>query len=431
MLACAVGIHRVYQSYGILPERGGSIYKYLAYEGTPSVDPWAQHTIRAGFKEMYPGVVDGALPYARNAYADLSGTSGYVLARFQPGWGEDNEATLAAWLRPAMASIAPAYIAEFRSRLYAHPMLPARIGKPVFRAGTVALAAQGDETQARTRDMIDAAIANEGTISTHAAKPVWVGVSWRISSMRDVEDMAAVDMFKRAGFTNVNYFHRHVPSTTERDQYVPSPNFLYNDIPSNPGNDCWMYFGHGLHNQEYGNSVPDSSGISGQQLDALFNWQSGALTFGGTSFPVHHVIRCQAAATGVGGVACQFEPGYRADPHSTLFALLNGQSVVEAVCYVSEIGGPAVVCGDPLYRPFKDETNPGNIEWWPRSGATPGVPVYIEADPPAHPPAHPPPKVIWTELAESPLVCTSDTELLVRSNEEWRRVTWDTVRLAM
>lgn len=393
-LCCAVGIHRLYQEYGVFPDVGSSSTSHLLYGGSFGVDPYYNISVTPGATELYPYLNTSALPYYRSTYADLA-SPGKILARFMPGFGEDDEADLATWLTPTSAHMSPTLIGECKGRLFAHPMLTGRIGKPVYRhLGSVSRAAMSSETEARTRAMTDNAIANEGTIGTHATKPVWVGVHRRTSYLTDVDDMAVVDMFKRAGFTTVNYFTRSVPSTAERVVYVPSPVFQYADLPSYAvGLNCWMYFGNALLNHEFGNATTDGDGIAGTDLDALFNWLPGAMTFGRTSFPVHHVLRCAEDADGIGGAACREEPGVQAPkPAEILFALLNGQSAVEAYSYTRSLGGPDVFVGDPLYRPFADEVNAGNIEWWPRAGATPGVTAYIEADPPPPPPPPPPPE---------------------------------------
>lgn len=268
-------------------------------------------------------------------------------------------------------------LSVFKRAYFADPMLIGRFGKPVFhRQAASARAYVGDETPEATVDLASRSIANSRSIAFHSDKPVWVGVSERNGGMTDLMCASAVDVLRRAGFSNINFFTRTINSIRrpqlERCIRVSDRKFSYGQIPSKPGNDCFLYVGYALHNEIPGEDGRLSSkgvplSVQGVHVDKLFNWLPGSLTFAGTSFPARHVMR-NLKGGGSGGISCEYEPGFRDQPQTLVYNLLKGCSLVEAYALTNAVmGGAPFPVGDPLYAPFRDEKGEGE-NWYPPAG---------------------------------------------------------------
>jgi hypothetical protein len=273
-----------------------------------------------------------------------------------------------------IAATVPA--ASRASILYsANITLTGRIGKPVIHSdGAVTASYMGNETEAGTIAIVDGCIANEGSIATHKDKPVYVGISYRLSGMSDSSCIAAVDMLRRAGFTDVRYFTRNIVNTVNMEIYTPvaGREFAYSSVPTEGGRDCFMQFGYALHNQRPGSTTVESDGVSGVDIDNLFVYQSGAVAYSGTSQALRHPMRATKQLAG-GGWGVLDEPGMRTSPHSLVYAMLHGYSLAEAV-EVTALTPFTFHCtiGDPLYAPFRNQPYPTN-EWWAPEGTAVGA----------------------------------------------------------
>lgn len=267
----------------------------------------------------------------------------------------------------------------FRKTLFSEPLLVGRIGRPVFhRQALTARQYIGDETMPGTVAVLRGALANERDIETHRNKPIWVGISNRNTGMTDMMCAATVDVARRAGFTNINYFTRSIANSDIIAAYAPNSGraFTYSQIPSlTTPRDCFLYFGYALHNEVPGrdnetNSNGDLLAVQGTDIDRLFNFLPGSLTFAGTSFPARHVMRCLKGG-GAGGMSCEYEPGFRVQPQTLLYNLLKGCSLAECFALTNDmLGGVSFPVGDPMYAPFRYEQGIGE-DWYPATGTPP------------------------------------------------------------
>lgn len=264
-----------------------------------------------------------------------------------------------------------------RKTLDGEPLLVGRIGRPVFhRQALTARQYMGDETPSACTTVLRGALANELDIAGHRDKPLWFGISQRNTGMTDQTCMAAVDIARRAGFTNVNYFTRTIANPAIQAAYAPISGraFTYAQIPAQQTRDCFLYFGYALHNEVPGrsnetNSNGDLLAVQGTDVDRLFNFLPGSLSFAGTSFPARHVMRCLRGG-GAGGISCEFEPGFRAQPQTLLYNLLKGCTLAETLALTNEfLGDVPFPVGDPLYAPFRYEQ--GIDEDWYAAVGTP------------------------------------------------------------
>lgn len=257
------------------------------------------------------------------------------------------------------------WIGPYRAALYADLMHVGRFGRPVFhRQALSARQYVGDETVMSATEILRGSLANERDINFHRNKPIWVGVSNRNAGMTDMMCAAAVDVARRAGFTNVRYFTRSTPNRPVLDRgYAPVSQraFAYSQIPQQQGYPCWLYLGYALHNEVPGsgnavNSEGTLLAVQGTDIDRLFRFLPGSLVFAGTSFPARHVMR-NLRDHGSGGVSCEYEPGFRAQPQTLLYNLLHGANLCETLALTNENQGDvSFAVGDPLYAPFRHET---------------------------------------------------------------------------
>jgi hypothetical protein len=275
-------------------------------------------------------------------------------------------------------------LSAFKRAFFADPMLVGRFGRPVFhRQAASARAYVGDENPIDTLTIARNSIANSQDIAYHSDKPIWVGVSERNGGMTDLMCAAAVDVLRRAGFSNINFFTRTINSIRrpqlEECIKLSDRRFTYSQIPSKSGNDCFLYVGYALHNEVPGEDGRLSSTgvpltVQGVHVDKLFNWLPGSLTFAGTSFPARHVMR-NLKQGGSGGISCEYEPGFRDQPQSLVYNLLKGCSLAETQALTNcPIGGVSFPVGDPLYAPFRHERGE-NENWYPPAG-TPFIGDY-------------------------------------------------------
>lgn len=273
-----------------------------------------------------------------------------------------------------------------------------RVGKCIshFRGSSVR-EYQGDETESETLSIIDRGTAQEADIDTHKDKPCWVGVYRRGAIPNSFDrNLAILDMLRRAGFTNVKYYYRGgVPSAnaTTAAEYAPfeGREFDWEDIPALGPIDCFMHLGHASTNLSNG-AVSDSSGITGVAMDALFDYLPGGFAYHATSFPVFDAFRAlKTGGQGGPGDNTSSHAGPTVGPSAFLYGLLQGMSMAHAQVITNP--GGASVHGDPLFRPFKDEANTEEVEWWPPPGFTSTDEASLEPlpDPPSNWPPEVPP----------------------------------------
>lgn len=266
-----------------------------------------------------------------------------------------------------------------RKALYAEPMLVGRFGKPVFhsQSSPQMRAFVGDETLEDAIKIFNGSLTQQKDIAGHRDQPIWIGVSNRNAGMTDLMCAAAIDVARRAGFTNINFFTRSINSITrselEKCIRLQDRVFTFSQVPQQPTRDCFLYLGYGLHNEVPGrydeqNSAGELRAIQGAHIDRLFHYLPGSLVFAGTSFPCRHVAR-NLKDGGAGGISCEYEPGFRAQPATLLYNLLKGCRLAEAHALTNElIGSVSFPVGDPIYAPFKHESGEGE-NWYATMGA--------------------------------------------------------------
>lgn len=257
---------------------------------------------------------------------------------------------------------------EIGSVFCSYTMLVGRIGRPVIhdRGLSEKVFLGGDETEAEAVEIIEDAVESEGSYADHKDKPIWVGIHSLTQGVTNRKSCLIVDMFRKAGFENVNYFYRTIDEPDYVNYWCPAGEkaFDYADIAgATMHENCFMLF-NGFRNagivDATQNAGQETDGVSGLDITNTFDYMKGALSFVFTSVSLLHPMRCQARTVdqhgGVGGVGARYESGGSTNPLAIAFGLLNGMSVVESTYFAGTYAAGGSSCiGDPLYAPFRYE----------------------------------------------------------------------------